>query len=179
MNRLKFYLALTLVAITCGLSCQCPASEAGTGKGDFAQLSLSTDLRPNTTNPVKVILDTNDGSQGITNNKGDITIGSDGLYLIFAAPQVGRLSGYKPGWVTCWLKLNGKDVTNSNVLLNLVNNQKDVIISQGAMRLNAGDKLNVMMGIERTGEGLGLEAIKPDNQPLVPGIIFTIVKIAD
>ncbi len=177
MKSLKFYLALTLVAITSGVNCQFQAS--GSGKGDFAQLSLSTDLRPNTTNPVKVILDTNDGSQGITNNKGDITIGSNGLYLIFAAPQVGRLSGYKPGWVTCWLKLNGKDVTNSNVLLNLVNNQKDVIISQGAMRLNAGDKLNVMMGIERTGEGLGLEAIKPDNQPLVPGIIFTIVKIAD
>ena len=172
MKHLEYKLTiLALAAVSLGLNAK---------SGHYAQLSLSHDQRPTTTAPTKVILDTDDGRQGIQNENGNVTLGSDGLYLIFAAPQVGRTFGDNPGWVSCWLRVNDKDVTNSNVLLQLDSQaHKDVIISQGAMRLKKGDKLNVMMGIQRTGEGLGLEAIRPANQPLVPGIIFTIAKIAD
>ena len=43
----------------------------------------------------------------------------------------------------------------------------------------AGDVVNVMMAIEKTGEGLGIEAIKSENRPLIPSIIFSMHKIKD
>jgi len=34
-----------------------------------------------------------------------------------------------------------------------------------------------MMSIEKTGEGLGIEAIQPAGEPLVPSIILTIMQM--
>ena len=47
------------------------------------------------------------------------------------------------------------------------------------MQFNAGDVINVMMAVERTGEGLGVEAIKTSGRPLIPSIIFSMHKIKD
>jgi hypothetical protein len=47
------------------------------------------------------------------------------------------------------------------------------------MPFNAGDVLNVMMAVERVGEGLGIEAIQDSNRPLIPSIIFSMHKIKD
>ena len=35
------------------------------------------------------------------------------------------------------------------------------------------------MAIEKMGEGLGIEAIKSENRPLIPSIIFSMHKIKD
>ena len=43
----------------------------------------------------------------------------------------------------------------------------------------AGDVVNVMMAIDKTGEGLGIEAIKSTDRPLIPSIIFSMHKIKD
>jgi hypothetical protein len=43
----------------------------------------------------------------------------------------------------------------------------------------AGDVLNVMMAVEKTGEGLGIEAIRTEGRPLIPSIIFSMHKIKD
>ena len=59
----------------------------------------------------------------------------------------------------------------------LENHQKDVIILQVLTRLNQGDTLNMMMSVEKTGEGLGIEAIQPPGEPLVPSIILTIMQM--
>ena len=107
MKNLKFYLAaLSLVGATSGLVAK---------QAQFAQLSLSHDLRPETTEPTKVPLDLEDGLQGMTNNNGEVTVGESGVYAIFAAPQVGTIVA--PGAVKCWLRVNDKDVDNSNVLI--------------------------------------------------------------
>ena len=36
-----------------------------------------------------------------------------------------------------------------------------------------------MMAVEKTGEGLGIEAIKTEGRPLIPSIIFSTHKIKD
>jgi hypothetical protein len=43
----------------------------------------------------------------------------------------------------------------------------------------AGDIVNVMMAVEKIGEGLGIEAIKTSDRPLIPSIIFSMHKIKD
>ena len=43
----------------------------------------------------------------------------------------------------------------------------------------AGDIVNVMMAVEKVGEGLGIEAIKTSGRPLIPSIIFSMHKIKD
>jgi len=35
------------------------------------------------------------------------------------------------------------------------------------------------MAVEKTGEGLGIEAIKTEGRPLIPSIIFSMHKIKD
>ena len=47
------------------------------------------------------------------------------------------------------------------------------------MPFNEGDVLNVMMAVEKTGEGLGIEAIKTKDRPLIPSIIFSMHKIKE
>jgi hypothetical protein len=47
------------------------------------------------------------------------------------------------------------------------------------MPFSAGDVLNVMMAVEKPGEGLGIEAIKDPGRPLIPSIILSMHKIKD
>ena len=56
---------------------------------------------------------------------------------------------------------------------------KDVIVNQTMMPFASGDVLNVMMAVEKTGEGLGIEAIQTSGRPLIPSIIFSMHKIKD
>jgi len=47
------------------------------------------------------------------------------------------------------------------------------------MPFQAGDVINVMMAVEKTGEGLGIEAIKTEGRPLIPSMIFSMHKIKE
>ena len=110
----------------------------------------------------------------------DIRIMESGTYVVIAAPQVGRKSGNNLGAVDCCLRKNNKDIPNSTVRAVIrTNEDKDVIVNQTMMPFSAGDVINVMMAVERTGEGLGIEAIKTNNRPLIPSIIFSMHKIKD
>jgi len=100
--------------------------------------------------------------------------------VVICAPQVGRLSGTENRYVDFWLRRNGTDLDDSNVRIVVGNKgSKDVIVNQTMMPFKAGDTLNVMMSVEVSDEGLGIEAIKPDNEPLIPSIIFSMHKIGD
>jgi len=78
------------------------------------------------------------------------------------------------------VRKNGKDIQNSIVRCVLgTNENKDVIVNQTMMPFNAGDIINVMMAVEKTGEGLGIEAIRTPGRPLIPSIIFSVHKIKD
>jgi hypothetical protein len=125
----------------------------------------------------------NDEISGIEHsveNPGDIRIKESGVYVIIAAPQVGRTSGTKERYVDIWLRKNGKDIPNSNVR-NVVGTSKakDVIVNQTMMSFNSGDLINVMMAVETANEGLGIEAINPQGEPTIPSIIFSMHKIKE
>jgi hypothetical protein len=125
-----------------------------------------------------VIIDNIDGASGITLDPltGTFTVEQDSDYLVVAAPQVGRENPGENANFRCWLRVNGENVPDSNVLLNLFSvDVKDVIVSQGLVHLNAGDKIQVIMATDNAAAGVGAEAIQPTpNEPLVPAIIFSI-----
>ena len=148
----------------------------------FGQLSSAQSQRPNTLKPVEVCLDTQEDTFGKEHTvdfvKGDVIIKHSGMYLIIAGLQVGKLSGDQPRWIDFWLRVNSVDVPNSNVRQYVRDPlDKDVIITQTVTRLNKGDTLNVMMSVEAQNEGLGIEAIQPVGEPLVPSIILTVLQL--
>ena len=125
-----------------------------------------------------VIIDNVDGASGVSldASTGSFTVEQESDYLVVAAPQVGRQNPGDNANFRCWLRVNGKNVPDSNVLLNLFHvDVKDVIISQGLVHLNAGDVIQVVMATDNAAAGVGAEAIQPTpDEPLVPAIIFSI-----
>jgi hypothetical protein len=151
---------------------------------EFAQIISTLDQRPDTTEPVPVFMDQNDEISGIghlAEHPADIRIESSGTYVMIAAPQVGRNSGDGgSSSIDFWFRKNGQDIPNSNVRASLgENGQKDVLVNQSMMPFQKGDVINVMMAVEKTGEGLGIEAIKTAGRPLIPSIIFSMHKIKE
>mgnify|MGYP000117866456 CR=1 FL=1 len=150
---------------------------------EYAQIISTIDQRPNTVEPIAVTMDQNDEISGISHSSdhpADIRITESGVYVLIAAPQVGRTSGNGPSHVDFWLRKNGVDIPNSNVRCSITSDDhKDVIVNQTMSAFKAGDVVNVMMAVEKAGEGLGIEAIKPSDRPLIPSIIFSMHKIKD
>ena len=150
---------------------------------EYAQIISTLDQRPNTTEPVPILMNQNDVISGIEHSNehpADVRIVESGTYVVITAPQVGRLSGDGASSVDFWLRKNGKDIANSNVRCVLrTNENKDVIVNQTMMPFQAGDVINVMMAVEKTGEGLGIEAIKTEGRPLIPSMIFSMHKIKE
>jgi len=149
----------------------------------YAQITSTVDQRPSGTSPVLITMNQNDEISGIehsTQNPGDILIKEAGVYVIIAAPQVGRTSGTEERYVDIWLRRNGVDIANSNVR-NVVGTTgaKDVIVNQTMMSFDSGDVVNVMMAVEAPNEGLGIEAIHPKGEPTIPSIIFSMHKIKE
>ena len=72
------------------------------------------------------------------------------------------------------------DIPNSNVRATVENDyHKDVVVNQTMMPFQAGDVINVMMAVEKAGEGLGIEVMQTKGRPLIPSIIFSMHKIKD
>ena len=145
--------------------------------GQFAQLSSAVDQRPATTDPTVVQMEVVDALGNMTNLGDGVQVHTHGVYLVIAAPQCGRLKGGDTETFRCWLRLNGADVANSNVLLALGQGTKDVIVSQSLITMNAGDVLQVMIAVSDPKDGVGIEAILPPEGVLVPSIIFSAARI--
>jgi len=101
---------------------------------DYAQISSTEDQRPTTTAPTQVTLNQNDSISGIEHSAeqpGTIRIVDSGIYVLIAAPQVGRQSGTQDRFVDFWIRKNGTDIANSNVRAVISGkDSKDVIINQ-------------------------------------------------
>jgi hypothetical protein len=145
--------------------------------GQLAQLSSAVDQRPATTDPTVVRMEVTDEIHNMTSLGDGVRVHTWGRYLIIAAPQVGRLKGGDQESFRCWIRVNGHDVANSNVLLALGQGTKDVIVSQSLITLYAGDKVQVVMAVSDPKDGVGIEAILPPENVLVPSIIFSIARI--
>ena len=153
------------------------ASVGVANAGQYLQASSSVTQCPGTA-PEVVAMDIVDAAKGIAMANNQITVGKAGAYLIFAAPQVGREGGGPYGCFDLWLRINGADVANSNVQLcqDEGSMAKDVIISQGIVPMEAGDMLEVMMSASNPEANICIEAIQPAGEPLVPAIIFSMIK---
>lgn len=143
------------------------------------QLSSGITQRPETTDPVPVVLDQVDLQNGMAVIAGGTKIVAlvDGLYVVIAAPQVGRLKGGDPEQFTCFLRQDGQQVPNTNVLLQLKQGTKDVIVSQAIVAMRAGSELEIMISSSDPGDGVGIEAIEVEGQPLVPSAIVSVFKV--
>lgn len=150
----------------------------GSAVAGFLQASGSTTQQISTV-PEAAIIDQIDEIYGfhvVDDSKAVCRIA--GYYLIVSAPQFGTVCGNKTGYATNWLRINGNDVANSNVLKDLhPTKTKDVIISQSIVLLYPGDYVEFMVAGSNDSGCQALEAIQPDGQPLVPSIIVSIAKI--
>ena len=153
------------------------ASAGAADAGQYLQASSSVTQCPGTA-PTLVEMDIVDAANGVTLKANTVTVGEAGPYLIVAAPQVGREGGGPYGCFDLWLRINGKDVANSNVQLcqDEGSRAKDVIVSQGIVPMQAGDALEVMMSASNPEAKICIEAIRPKGEPLVPAIIFSMIK---
>lgn len=155
---------------------------ASTGNSAWIQASGSrTQVLKASTTPERVIIDNTDEASGIENlNEGEFKVADGGAYFVMAAPQVGRKAQGRPvANLRCWLRVNGSNVSNSDVLLDLESADiKDVIVCQGIVSLKAGDVVTVMAETNSADAGVALEAIQPTpSEPLVPSIIFSMFKL--
>ena len=153
------------------------ASAGAANAGQYLQASSSVTQCPGAA-PTLVEMDIVDAANGVTLKANKVTVGDAGPYLIVAAPQVGREGGGPYGCFDLWLRINGKDVANSNVQLcqDEGSRAKDVIVSQGIVPMQAGDALEVMMSASNPEARICIEAIRPKGEPLVPAIIFSMIK---
>jgi hypothetical protein len=154
---------------------------ASTGNSAWVQASGSrTQVLKAATTPERVIIDNIDEASGIENlNDGEFKVAEGGAYFVMAAPQVGRKAEGPLANLRCWIAVNGSNIPNSDVLLDLESDEiKDVIVCQGIVPLTAGDVVTVMAETNSADAGVALEAIQPTpTEPLVPSIIFTMFKI--
>ena len=153
------------------------ASASVANAAQYLQASSSVTQCPGTA-PTLVEMDIIDAANGVDMANNQITVGEAGPCLIVAAPQVGREGGGPYGCFDLWLRINGADVANSNVQLcqDEGSMAKDVIISQGIVPMEAGDVLEVMMSASNPEANICIEAIQPAGEPLVPAIIFSMIK---
>jgi hypothetical protein len=145
----------------------------------WLQASSATTQRIEQDNVAQVVqIDRVDGESNVSLDisTGAVSIKNKADYLIVAAPQVGRLNAGNIANFRCWIRVNGTNVPDSNVLLNLESiNTKDVIVCQVLVHLEGGDKVEVMMATDNAAAGVGIEALQPTpDEPLVPAIIFSL-----
>ena len=150
---------------------------------EYAQMISTIDQRPNALEPLPILMDQNNTISEIAHSSehpADVRVLESSTYVVMVVLQVGRLSWHMASSVDFWLRKNGKDIPNSNVRCTLQTEQnKDVIVNQIMMSFQAGDVINVMMVVEKVGEGLGIGAIKTEGRPLIPSMIFSMHKIKE
>jgi hypothetical protein len=149
-----------------------------------AQLSSAKDQFPNFVGEL-VEMELVDGIHEIgfdpKRSRTHIKISEPGDYFVVAAPQVRRQPDFSgDACITFWLQLNGGDLANSSVKHCWSGGkwrETDVVVLQTMISLEAGDQLSVAMRSDPEFKS-GIVAIAPSDIPLVPAIIFSILKVA-
>ena len=145
----------------------------GSIAGPYLQASSTEEQLATDANAKVVTMNSTDASKGINNKNGVVTVDADGAYFMVAAAQVG---GKAKGFVRMWMRVNGKDVDNSNTE-QLISEPgfTTVLVCQGVVELKKGD--TVEMAYSGSAPGLGLVIHKPTGEPLVTSMIFSAFKI--
>jgi hypothetical protein len=119
--------------------------------------------------PKVVTMNSTDGSKNIKQEKGVIRVNENGAFFVMAAAQVG---GKAKGLVRMWMRVNGKDVDNSNTEQIITDPEfTAVLVCQGVAELKRGDRIEVVFS--GSAPGIGLVVKKPAGEPAVPSVIFS------
>jgi hypothetical protein len=149
------------------------ASVGGAFAASWIQASSTDEQLAVDPKPKVVVMNSTDGAKNIKMDKGVVTVNESGAFFVIAAAQVG---GKAKGLVRMWIKVNGKDVDNSNTEQLIADPAfTAVLVSQGVAELKRGDKVTV--AFSGSEPGIGLVVKKPAGEPVVPSIIFTAWKI--
>ncbi|CAF1069956.1 unnamed protein product [Adineta steineri] len=140
----------------------------------YAQLS-SSNSQWGCITPKKVDLNNNEGSHRMKNNDGTIEIEESGTYFVMGSGQVGSSDGKGKGDVHLWIRLNGKDVADSNNV-QTVDGDTTVLVCQGVIKMEAGDKLELMYSADVAKGNLGFITNQPGSKEKVPSMVFTAFK---
>ncbi|CAF0723008.1 unnamed protein product [Adineta steineri] len=140
----------------------------------YAQLS-SSQSQWGCITPKTVKLDSNDGLECIKNDNGILEFEESGTYFVMAAAQVGSDKEDGIGDVHLWMKLNGKDIANSNTI-QTVNRDTSVLVCQTAIKIKAGDKIEMVFSTDVSEGTVGLVATKPHKESAVPSMIVSVFK---
>lgn len=137
----------------------------------YAQVSHPYTVPVNGT--IQAPIGTTDEASGISVENDALVVPVDGCYFAMFAPQVGGEAPLSP--FEAFMRVNGMDVPNSNVLMWVRPDVKDVIVSQAILCLDAGDAVSFHVA----GQGVFLEAINPPNgNPLVPAHITSMFYVS-
>ena len=184
---------VSITALACGICAwtvinhQAPVKAADPappgGSAIYAQLSSEVTQDPTDAKPYIVEMQSNDALAGLDHsdktNTGVLTVKTPGAYFMVAAVQVGKDQAGEPGdYLDIWIKQNGKDVDNSGCR-QVIHDPKftTVMVCQGVAECKAGDTFNVAIAASSPGKGIGIKAIKPAGEPVIPAIIFSMYKI--
>ncbi|CAF0894565.1 unnamed protein product [Adineta steineri] len=111
-----------------------------------------------------------------TKHNGNIEYNEEGIYFIIACAQVGsEIDSDASGEVHLWMKLNDKDMPNSNTIQTIRSGSTSVLISQTIIKLKSNDK--VQIAFSSTNKKLGVIASQPKNEPAVPSIIVSTFRL--
>lgn len=168
----KLKMKTTLMAMLITATLLASASSSFAELASFLQASSIEEQLAKDTNP-KVVTMKSDAGGGITHKNGVITIHANGAYFFMAAAQVG---GKVAGSVRLWIRVNGKDVVNSNTEQVIPDASfTAVLVSQGVQLLKNGDTIEAVYS--GSAPGLGLIVKTPEGEPVVPSIIFSAFKV--
>ena len=158
------------------------AADAAAAGPIYAQLSSGMTQDPKGPTPLLVEMNSNDALGGLDHDlkakTTDIIVKTAGVYFVVAAVQVGKESGDAGDYMDVWVKQNGKDVDNSGCR-QVIHDPKftTVMVCQGIAECKVGDVLQVAIAASTAGKGIGIKAIKPQGEPVIPSIIFSMYKI--
>jgi len=135
----------------------------------YLQASSTEEQLASDTKPKVVTMNSTDASKNIKQEKGVIRVNESGAFFVMAAAQVG---GKAKGLVRMWMRLNGKDIDNSNTEQYISDPSfTAVLVCQGVAEMKRGDRIEVVFSGSETGVGLVVK--KPTGEPVVPSVIFS------
>jgi len=145
------------------------ASIGSASATSYLQASSTEEQLASDTKPKVVTMNSTDASKNIKQEKGVIRFNESGAFFVMAAAQVG---GKGKGSVRMWMRLNGKDIDNSNTEQFISDPTfTAVLVCQGVAEVKRGDRIEVVFS--GTDPGIGLVVKKPAGEPVVPSVIFS------
>ena len=146
------------------------ASVCGASASSYLQASSSEEqMAEPGTKPKVITMNSTDASKNIKQEKGVIRVNESGAFFVMAAAQVG---GTGKGLVRMWMRINGKDVDNSNTEQYISDPTfTAVLVCQGVAEVKRGDKIEVVFS--GSVSGVGLVVKKPAGEPVVPSLILS------